>query len=292
MTTELTDGIAVVSARTRLRASARGWGAVLGFGIPLGIIVLSALLAGLLPLHDPNDQDLLASLAPPGAAGHLLGTDQLGRDMLSRLVFGARLSLVIGFVGMLAGAVPGIVLGLVAGFYRGWVDAVVSRLVDAQLAIPFVLLAIAVIAANGQSLGVLVGVLALFSWAPYARVIRGDTIALREQPFVLGLRAAGLRSGRILMRHILPNEAGTALVLAALQMGSVMLAESALSFIGVGVVAPDVSWGAMLADGRDQLYGAWWIAAFPGLAITVTVLLVNLFGDALRALLDPRRKRY
>ncbi len=291
MTTHATDP-AIAPTVLRLRSKARGWGAVAGFGIPLGLIVLLAILAGALPLPDPNTQDLLSSLAAPGTPGHPLGTDQLGRDMLARMVYGARLSLVIGFIGMLAGAIPGIILGLAAGYYRRGVDAVVSRLVDAQLAIPFVLLAIAVVTTHGQSLGVLIGVLALFSWAPYARVIRAETMALREQTFVLGLRAAGVPSPQIVFRHILPNQAGTALVLAALQMGSVMLAESALSFLGVGIVSPEVSWGEMLADGRDQLVGAWWIAAFPGIAITVTVLLVNLFGDALKSVLDPRRKRY
>jgi peptide/nickel transport system permease protein len=278
-------------------AVASGRGAVIGFGIPLGLIVLLAVLADLLPLQDPNKQDLANALVGPGfgkaaARHHYLGTDQLGRDMLSRMIFGARLSLMIGFVGMIAGAVPGIILGLIAGYYRGRVDAVVSRLIDAQLAVPFVLLAIAVVATHGRSVTILIVILALFSWAPYARVIRAETLALREQTFVLGLRSAGVPSLRIVLRHILPNEAGTAFVLATLQMGSVMLAESALSFLGLGVVAPAVSWGAMLADGRDELAGAWWIAAFPGLVITVTVLLVNLFGDALRPILDPRQRGF
>lgn len=289
-----------MTVQTQSRPAAgkrRGRGSVIAFGVPLGIIVVLAVLANVLPLQDPNRQNLASALLHPGfgtsgGLHHYLGTDQLGRDMLARMIFGARLSLMIGFVGMAAGAVPGIILGLIAGYYRGWVDAVVSRLIDAQLAVPFVLLAIAVVATHGRSVTILITVLALFSWAQYARVIRAETLSLREQTFVLGLRSAGLSSLRIVFRHILPNEAGTAFVLATLQMGSVMLAESALSFLGLGVVAPSVSWGAMLADGRDELAGAWWIAAFPGLVITVTVLLVNLFGDALRPILDPRHREF
>jgi peptide/nickel transport system permease protein len=271
----------------------RGRGAVLGFGIPLAMILLVAMLADLLPLPDPNLQDLSASLLAPGVSpDHLLGTDQLGRDMLSRLVYGARLSLLIGVIGMVLGAIVGTALGLVAGYYRGAVDIVVSRLIDAQLAIPFVLLAIALITSNGRSLTILIVVLALFSWAQYARVVRAETLALRERPFVHGLRTGGLSGAGIVLRHLLPNQAGTVLVLATLQMGAVMLAEGALSFLGLGVVSPDISWGAMLSEGKDQIVYAWWIAALPGLAIFITVLLVNLLGDALRSVLDPRRRRY
>jgi len=270
----------------------RGRGAVIGFGAPLVLLLIVAILAPLLPLPDPNLQDLGASLLAPGSPGHALGTDQLGRDILSRLVYGARLSLLIGAIGMLLGAIIGTVLGLLAGYYRGIVDIIVSWLIDAQLAIPFVLLAIALITSNGRSLIVLLLVLALFSWAQYARVIRGETLALRSRPFVLALRAGGVPGYRILLRHLLPNQAGTVLVLATLQMGAVMLAESALSFLGLGVVSPDISWGAMLSEGKDQLVYAWWIAALPGLAILITVLLVNLLGDALRSVLDPRKRRY
>lgn len=286
----------MTAVETRRRpVVARGCPAVIGFGVPLAVIVLLAVFADVLPLQDPNQQDLANALLPPGydvvgGVHHYLGTDQLGRDMLARMVYGARLSLMIGFVAMFAGAVPGIILGLVAGYYRGWFDAVVSRLIDAQLAIPFVLLAIAVMATHARSVPVLIVVLAMFSWAPYARVIRAETLGLREQTFVLSLRSAGVSSLGIVFRHILSNVAGTAFVLATLQMGSVMLAESALSFLDLGVVEPSISWGAMLADGRDEIVGAWWIAAFPGAIITVTVLLVNLFGDALRPILDPRHR--
>ena len=283
--------------KPRPKNMVRGRGAVLWFGLPLIALLLTTIFADVLPLPDPNTQDLSASLLAPSLTEHasrfhVLGTDQLGRDILSRLIYGARLSLLIGAVGMLLGAIIGTLLGLLAGYYRGIVDVIVSRLIDAQLAIPFVLLAIAMIASNGRSLTILIIVLALFSWAQYARVIRAETLALRERPFVLALRAGGVPGMAILTRHLLPNQAGTVVVLATLQMGAVMLAESALSFLGLGVASPDISWGAMLAEGKDQLVYAWWIAALPGLAIFGTVLLVNLLGDALRPVLDPRRKRY
>lgn len=276
---------------------ARGVGAVLAFGIPLAAIALICFAAPWLPLPDPHQQVLSDALQPPawmtgGEWSHPLGTDNLGRDVLSRLVYGGRLTFIIAIAGMLAGAIPGTLLGLVSGYYRGIVDTVISRVVEAQLALPFILLAIAIIAVRGNSLPVLIGVLALVGWATYARVIRAETLSLRERPFVLGLRCAGLPTPRILFNHLLPNLAGTVLVLTTLQMGFVILAESALSFLGLGVVPPGISWGVMLADGRDQLTNAWWMATWPGLAITVVVLLVNLLGDAMRSWLDPRKRRY
>ena len=287
---------APLDSPTRARATVRGMGAVLGFGIPLAVIVLLAILADLLPLPDPNLQDLGSSFIAPGAdgwaAGHPLGTDQLGRDMLSRLIFGTRLTLLISLTGTVIGAVVGAALGLVAGYYRGVGDMIVSRLIDAQLAIPFVLLAVALIASNGRTIPVLIVALSLFTWAQYARLVRGETLALRERPFILALRASGVPGAWILWRHLLPNQAGTLMVFGTLQIGAVMLVESALSFIGAGVASPDITWGSMLADGRDKIVYAWWIAALPGIAILVTVLLVNLFGDALRTVIDPRRKRY
>ncbi|MER5628237.1 ABC transporter permease [Streptosporangium sp. NPDC002544] len=278
-------------------ARARGTGSVLAFGLPLAVIGLICLAAPLLPLPDPALQTLGDALQPPvwmdgGNWSHPLGTDHLGRDVLSRIVHGGQLTFVIAIVGMLAGAIPGTLAGLVSGFYRGAADAVISRFVEAQLALPFILLAIAIIASRGRSLAVLILVLALIGWAQYARVVRAETLSLRERPFVLGLRCAGVPTLRILLRHMLPNLAGTVLVLTTLQIGTVILAESALSFLGLGVVSPQISWGAMLADGRDQLSHAWWVAAFPGLAITIVVLLVNLLGDAMRSWLDPKKRRY
>lgn len=283
--------------RSGTPARARGRRAVLGFGIPLAIIALLCLAAPWLPLPDPQLQVLSDALQPPawmtgGSWSHPLGTDNLGRDVLARLAHGGQLTFVIAVAGMLAAAIPGTLLGLISGYYRGWVDTVISRVVEAQLALPFILLAIAIIAGRGNSLPVLIAVLALVGWAQYARIVRAETLSLRERPFVASLRCAGLPTRRILLNHLLPNLAGTVLVLTTLQIGFVILAESALSFLGLGVVAPQISWGAMLADGRDQLTNAWWVATFPGVAITVVVLLVNLLGDALRSWLDPRKRRY
>jgi len=296
LVTPSTNPAPAPAARTKA-VKARGNGAIVALGLPLVLIAAACLLAPWLGLPDPRAQDLNASQIPPawlsgGDWSHPLGTDQLGRDVLARLLSGGVLTFVLAIAGVLAGAIPGIALGLVAGYRRGWVDVAVSRLVEAQLALPFILLAIAIIAARGRSLPVLVLVLAMVGWAQYARVIRAEAMSLREQPFILGLRFAGAPTRRIMLAHILPNVAGTVTVLATLQLGTIILAESALSFLGLGVAAPDISWGAMLSEGRDQLTSAWWIAAFPGLAITVVVLLVNLLGDALRSRFDPKKKRF
>jgi peptide/nickel transport system permease protein len=181
---------------------------------------------------------------------------------------------------------------MVAGYLRGWSDAAISRLIEAQLALPAILLAMSIIVSAGRSLTILVLVLAIIGWAQYARVIRAATLGLRERPFILGLRAAGAPTWRIILRHIFPNIGSTFVVLTTLEVGAMILAESALSFLGLGVVEPDVSWGAMLADGREFLRDAWWLVAIPGAFITLVVLLVNLLGDALRTTYDVRRRAY
>ncbi|GAA2733404.1 ABC transporter permease [Actinocorallia aurantiaca] len=278
----------------RRRAAVRGRRGVLMVAAPLLLIVLAVLLlpvTGLLP--DPNKQDLAAALQPPVFAGgtwdHPLGTDKLGHDLLSRLVHGGRLTLLIGLLGAIVAIVPGTMIGLLAGYRRGLTDTVLSRLIDAQLALPFILIALSVISSRGSSLGVLLMVLALTGWAPCARVVRSSAMALRERQFVMGLRAAGASESRIVLRHLLPNLAGTVVALATLQVGTAILVESALSFLGLGVVAPSISWGAILASGQSLLSQAWWVATLPGVAITVVVLLVNLLGDALLSHYDPRK---
>ncbi|WP_232676211.1 ABC transporter permease [Nocardioides sp. R-C-SC26] len=263
-------------------------------------LILIAVTVVVLPwtglLHDPHQQDLGNPLAPPavlsgGEWSHPLGTDKLGQDVLARLVEGGRLTLLIGLVGALVAIGPGTLVGVLAGYCRGWVDVVVSRVIDAQLALPFILIALAVIASQGSSLPILFLVLALTGWAPCARVTRSVAMTVRERQFVLGLRAAGASEVRIVLRHVVPNLAGTIVALGTLQVGTAILVESALSFLGLGIVPPDISWGAMLASGQDVLSRAWWVAAFPGLAITVVVLLVNLLGDALLTHHDPRKRR-
>ena len=270
-----------------------GW---LTLTIVLGAVFVLAVLVPWLPLPDPGEQDLGVRLRPPiwqagGGAKHLLGTDHLGRDMAARLLYGARLTFFITLAGVVFSATVGGVLGILAGYHRGWSDAVVSRLIDAQLALPFMLLAISIIASSGRSIFIVIFVLATHGWAQYARILRGETLALRERPFVMGLRAAGASSSRIAFRHILPNIGATFFVVATLEMRAMILGEGALSFLGLGVVAPQISWGLMLAEGRNHMVNAWWVVALPGLAMSFVVLTVNILGDQLRSAYDPRLQR-
>ena len=265
-------------------------------GIPLGLIVVAVFVMpalGFLP--DPNTQHLTQARLRPvlwgGTWAHPLGTDQLGHDLLSSMIYGGRLTLIIGVLGAAVAIVPGTILGVLAGYGRGVIDVVITRLIDAQLALPFVLIAIAIISNRGHSLAILILVLALTGWAPCARVIRAATLSIRTQPFTLSLRAAGLPPAQIVARHILPNLSGTVVALTTLQIGGAILVESALSFLGLGVVPPDITWGSVLASGQELISQTWWIAAFPGIAITIVVLLTNLLGDALLTQLDPRRRR-
>lgn len=287
-----------LDAKLADRATGRrgGTAQVWRMAVPLGLVVLLALLAPVLPLADPNAQSLATRFQAPvwetGDWTHVLGSDHLGRDVLARLVYGARLTFAIAVAGVVVAGIVGAALGIVAGYLRGWTDVVVTRLVDAQLALPFMLLAIAIIASRGRSIGVLVFVLATYGWAQYARVLRADTLALRERAFVLGLRSAGASPARIMLAHIVPNVTNSFLVIATLEVGTMILGEGALSFLGLGVVAPQVSWGLMLAEGRDYLNRAWWVVMFPGMAIALVVLLTNLLGDALRTAYDPRKRTY
>jgi peptide/nickel transport system permease protein len=281
-------------SKDRRKRSART--SVFWLGLPLGVITFLVFVLPVTGLLPDGGQDLAATRLPPafldgGSWSHPLGTNKLGQDGLTQLVESGRLTIMIGLVGALVAIGPGTLLGLLAGYCRGWVDKTISILIDAQLALPFILIALAIIANRGSSLPVLFLVLALTGWASCARVTRSATLSIRERQFVLGLRAAGASEGRIVFRHVLPNLAGTVVALATLQVGTAILVESALSFLGLGVVPPHSSWGSMLAAGQDELSHSWWIAFFPGLAITVLVLLVNLLGDALLTHNDPRKRR-
>ena len=261
--------------------------------VAIAALVFILPITGLLP---DGGQDLSKTRLPPafldgGTWDHPLGTDKRGQDIVTQLVVSGRLTIMIGLVGALVAIGPGVLIGLVAGYFRGWADKAISILIDAQLALPFILIALAIISNRGSSLPVMFLVLALTGWAACARVTRSTTMAIRERQFVLGLRAAGASEARIVFRHVLPNLAGTIVALGTLQVGTAILVESALSFLGLGVVPPRSSWGSMLASGQDELSQAWWIAFFPGLAITVLVLLVNLLGDALLTHHDPRKRR-
>jgi peptide/nickel transport system permease protein len=262
-----------------------------------GLVILSAflLVAALAPYlapMDPFKQNLSARLSPPGTEGHLLGTDQLGRDIFSRILWGSRLSLLVGVSAVAIGFALGVPLGLLAGYRGGWLDDVLMRLADIQLSLPFILLVIAVIAALGTSLVNTIVILGVASWVIYARVVRGEVLALKEREFVQAASALGARQSRIVLRHLFPNAAGALIVVATLELASVIVLEASLSFLGLSGVPPEVpSWGRMLADGRDVLFfGGWWVATFPGVTITLVVLGINLFGDALAEVLDPRSR--
>lgn len=258
------------------------------------LLLVAALFAPMIAPHDPAHQNFITSMSPPvwqemGIAAHTLGTDNLGRDVVSRLIHGARLSLTIAlFAIALAGGI-GTLLGLLAGYAGGILDSLIMRVVDAFLAMPFVLMALAIVAALGASTPHIVLVMVITNWARYARLVRGEVLALREREFVLLARVAGLPRWRIALEHILPNVANSILVLATLDVGRVIILESSLSFLGLGVQPPDVSWGLMLADGRAYMSVAWWMTVMPGLAILISVLSFNVVGDWLRDRLDPRQ---
>jgi len=282
--------------RSALKASlGRDRAAVCGLAIVALWLVL-ALVGPLVAPGDPNDQNLGEALLPPaweadGVAAHPLGTDHLGRDILTRIVYGARTSLVIGLSTVALAIVIGSLAGVVAATWGGQVDELIMRLADIQLAIPFILLAITVLALLGGSILNMVLVLVLAGWVIYARVVRSEVLHLRELEFVLAARTLGADRPRIALRHLLPNVFGLVIIIGTLELANVIILEAALSFLGVGIRPPQVSWGAMLADGRDYLTEAWWLATLPGVAITITILGVNLVGDWARDVLDPRRRK-
>ena len=278
--------VAFVRRRARRRTALFGL-------VVVAAVFVAALGAPWLTTYDPTEQDITNRLKPPGSPdpsgrAHLLGTDHLGRDLLARVIFGARPALMVGFAAVAISGILGMVVGLLSGYFGGRIDDVFMRLADIQLAFPFILLAIAVIGVLGPSLPVIIVVIGVSSWVVYARVVRGSVLSLREREFVQAALALGSRDGRILLRHILPNALTPWLVVATLDMARVIVIESALSFLGLGVQPPTPTWGGMLADGRVYISTAWWLATFPGLAILVTVLGINLFGDGLRDTLDPR----
>ena len=265
----------------------------------LAVILTSAVLAMLAPVLAPDDparNDLLARLTPPawmagGSWAHPLGTDTLGRDVVSRLLYGARVSLVVGLSAVVLAGVLGVLLGLVSGYYGGRLDDALMRLGDVQLAFPALVLAIAVLAVVGSGLGNVVLVLGVTGWVTYARIARGETLSLRHREFVEGARALGARDGGILWRHVLPNVLPSITVVATFSVARTIIAEASLSFLGLGIPPPAPSWGAMLDEGRNYLTTGWWLALFPGLAILAVVLGINVVGDWLRDTLDPRLER-
>jgi len=261
--------------------------AMVGLGI-IGAIILLAIFAPYLSPADPLAIDYAHPAAPPGAPGHLLGTDAVGRDILARLIYGTRVSLQVGIVAVGIAATLGTTVGLTAGYYGGVVDNLLMRTVDVFLAFPVIVLAIAIIAVLGPSLVNVMIALGLVAWTTYARVVRGQVLILRELDFVQAARAAGTGDARIIVRHILPNAIAPIIVLATVGMAAAIIAEAALSFLGLGVQPPTPSWGSMLNEGRAFLRTSPHISTLPGLAIMVTVLGFNFLGDGLRDALDPR----
>lgn len=260
----------------------------------VGIIVAITLLAGALAPYDPQNLNPRMRLVPPmgesrEATFHLLGTDQSGRDVLSRVLFGGRISLGVAGVAVLLSGSIGILLGILSGYFGGRIDTIIMRIADIQLSIPTILLAIAIAAALGPSLQNLVLVLAITGWVIFARTVRATTLTLREMNYVEAARCLGATNSRILLRHLLRNAWTPIIVLATQQIALMIILESSLSFIGVGAPVGTPSWGTMVADGRDYIMtNAWWLTAFPGLAISLTVLGINFFGDGMRDVLDPR----
>lgn len=271
--------------------------------IILTLVVVIALCAPLLAPTDPYGVNPSARLLPPmatsplsaapGAAGqrHLLGTDSVGRDTLSRLIYGSRLSLTVGFLAVLLSALFGTAVGSLSGYFGGWLESASGWLIDVQLSFPFLLLAIFLLGALGGGTLAVVLVLALGTWVNYARIVRAQVLSIRNQGYVEAARATGAGAARILLLHVLPNTLAPICVVASFSMAQAILTEAALSFLGVGLDPSTPSWGTMLNDGRDYLLSAWWIATMPGIAIGITVLGVTLFGDGLRELLDPRGLR-
>jgi peptide/nickel transport system permease protein len=256
-----------------------------------GVMVLAVLCAGLLFPDGGEGFDLTARLLPPFHSwAHPLGTDPVGRDVLARVVTGGGISLTVGFLSVAGAVVIGTIIGLAAGYYRGIWDLILMRCADIQLALPFILIAITFIAILGSGLGNLIFFMVISQWVQYARVVRGSVLALRDREFVQAATAIGVRDHRIILDHLLPNVLGPIVILMTLNVANNILLESSLTFLGLGVDPLIPSWGGMLADGRTYLQTAWWISVFPGLAIMLTVLGLNLLGDWLRDVLDPTGK--
>jgi peptide/nickel transport system permease protein len=256
-------------------------------------LVIPAVFAPQVAPHDPLQGSLSKRLKPPawqegGSIEYPLGTDKLGRDNLSRIIHGARVSLIVSLVAIFVGGVIGTAVGMISGYFGGWVDAVLMRIVDISLSLPTILLALVLVAAVGPSFGTVITVLVVLLWARYARQVRGETLSIKEGDFIARARVAGASHTRIMLRYIFPNVVNSLVVLATLNVGYVILLESALSFLGVGLPRPLPAWGLMIADGRELIVQAWWVSMFPGLAIMLTVLSLNLLGDWLRDHLDPK----
>jgi peptide/nickel transport system permease protein len=284
---------ALVGAPADMRVRRRmPWLVTGGLGFVAALVVMAVAAPWIAP-HDPVRQSLRGRLQPPSlttaADGkvHALGTDHLGRDVLSRTVFGARVSLTVGFAAVLVGGVMGAALGVLSGFHRGWIDTVVMTVADAQLAFPFILLAIGIIAVLGPSFPTLIVVIGLSGWVAYARILRAQVLVLRSREFVEAIHGLGGSVARVVIRHILPNVLSSLVVVATLELARAIVLEATLGFLGLGIQPPTPSWGGMIHEGREYLDSAWWISTAPGVVLMLTSLVVSRTGDYLRDVLDP-----
>ncbi len=269
---------------------------VIPVAVLLIVLVIPALFAELIAPHDPIDGNLRARLLPPawtdgGDWSYPLGSDRQGRDILSRMIFGARTAALVSLAALAVGGIVGSLLGLVAGYFGSWWDHVIMRLVDINLSLPLILLALVLVVLFEPGTATTVAVVALLLWSRYARQVRAEVLTLKEMDFVARARVAGASNLRIVFRHILPNVFNTIIVLATLQVGNVILLEASLSFLGAGIPPPNPAWGVMVAEGRDFIVTSWWLSVIPGLAIMFTVLSMNLLGDWLRDYLDPKLRQ-
>lgn len=296
--TEVATPLRGRSAIGRVYAFLRRWPILPG--IVLALLVISAIFAPWIAPQEPNVQALRDRNAPPVwiadeerelSQSYLLGADQVGRDVLSRIIYGARISLAVAGVALVSGLVVGVTLGLVAAWYGGFIDEIIARAVDIWHALPFLLVAIVVVTLFGGSLTVLMGVLAMVSWAGFVRNVRADVLTLREREYVLMARVCGASPTRVIVRHILPGVVPTIMVIATLAVGGLILTEATLSFLGAGIPAPTPSWGLMVSEGREYLTTAWWSSFFPGLAIFLVVMSLNFMGDWIRDFTDPRLRQ-
>ena len=269
---------------------------VLPISILLVVLIIPACFAELIAPYDPIEGGLGARLIPPfwsdgGSTEHILGTDKVGRDILSRMIYGSRISVIIAGISIIVGGIVGTALGIIGGYFGGWVDSLIMRFVDISLSIPIILLGLVLVAALGPSKSTVIIVVVILLWSRYARLARGETLGVRVQDYVARARVSGASHIRIMLVHVFPNIFNSLVVLATLQVGFVIILEATLSFLGAGIPRPTPAWGLMVADGRSLVVAAWWVAFFPGLAILLVVLSMNLLGDWLRDKLDPRQRQ-
>lgn len=256
-------------------------------GVLAGVFFM-ALSAPLISPYDPDVGELGDRLLPPLSQGHLFGTDPMGRDLLTRVIYGARISIIVSLAAVFLAGCFGILAGLVSGYYGGWSDRIIMRIVDVQLSFPFVILALTIAAVLGPSLRNIIITLAVSNWVLYARLVRGEVLGIKEKQFIQAAFTMGLPHRRIMGTHILPNVVAPVVVLASLEVGRMIITEAAISFLGFGIQPPTAAWGNILSEGRDYMTTAWWLTVFPGFAIVVTTLAVNIVGDVVRDRLDPK----